>query len=148
MIKWKTHWYQKFTLYLLIRCYKTRLFLWNTNNTDRNCVSKQNTHTPNTKHLENKLAFMKISDTSPFFKTTPPILATPPYLWEKSDPPVPALFSKISKTQPPFKNGHFLRSRDSTESCLWLWVNFHLKGCLVLVKSVFNLKKVFNFIIS
>ena len=26
-----------------------------------------------------------------------------------------------------------LKSGDSAESCLWLWVNFHLNGCLVLV---------------
>ena len=26
-----------------------------------------------------------------------------------------------------------LRLGNSTESCLWLWVNFHLKGCLALV---------------
>ena len=36
--------------YLFIRCNKTRFFLWNTNNTDRNGVNKQKTHT---KHLEN-----------------------------------------------------------------------------------------------
>ena len=38
-------------IYLLIRCYKTRFVLWNTNNTDRNGVNKQNTHT-HTKHSE------------------------------------------------------------------------------------------------
>ena len=32
-------------------CYKTKFFLWNTNNTDRNSVNKQNTHT-HTKHSE------------------------------------------------------------------------------------------------
>ena len=32
-------------LYLLIRCYKIRFFLWNTNNTDRNGANKQNKHT-------------------------------------------------------------------------------------------------------
>ena len=32
-------------IHLLIRCYKTRFFLWNTNNTDRNSVNKQNKHT-------------------------------------------------------------------------------------------------------
>ena len=32
-------------IYLLIRCYRTRFFLWNTNNTNRNRVNKQNTHT-------------------------------------------------------------------------------------------------------
>ena len=63
--EWIIYWYQKFTfhnallfkiysflkvIYLLIRwCYKTRFFLWNTNNIDRNSVNKQNTHT-HTKH--------------------------------------------------------------------------------------------------
>ena len=37
--------------YLFIRCYKTRFFLSNTNNTDRNGENKQNTHT-HTKHSE------------------------------------------------------------------------------------------------
>ena len=50
-------------IYLLIRCSKTRFFLWNTNITDLNGVNKQNahthTHTPNTKvkrvrYYENK----------------------------------------------------------------------------------------------
>ena len=36
-------------VYLFIRCNKTKLFLWNTNNTDTNGVNKQNTHT---KHLQ------------------------------------------------------------------------------------------------
>ena len=31
-------------IYLLIRCCKTRFFLWNTNKTDRNGVNKQNIH--------------------------------------------------------------------------------------------------------
>ena len=33
-------------IHLLIRCYKTRFFLWNTYNIDRNDVNKQITHTP------------------------------------------------------------------------------------------------------
>ena len=37
--------------YLFIRCKKTKFFLWNTNNTDRNGVNKQNSHI-HTKHLE------------------------------------------------------------------------------------------------
>ena len=37
------------SVYLFIRCNKTRFFLQNTNNTDRNGVNKQNTHT-HTKH--------------------------------------------------------------------------------------------------
>ena len=36
-------------LYLFIRCNKTKFFLGNTNNADRNGVHKENTHT---KHLE------------------------------------------------------------------------------------------------
>ena len=32
-------------IYMLIGCNKTKFFLWNTNNTDRNDVNKQNTHT-------------------------------------------------------------------------------------------------------
>ena len=32
-------------LYLLISFIKTKSILWNTKNTDRNCVNKQNTHT-------------------------------------------------------------------------------------------------------
>ena len=36
-------------VHLCIRCNKTKFFLWNTNNTDKNVVNKQNTHT---KHLE------------------------------------------------------------------------------------------------
>ena len=32
-------------VYLFIRCNKTKLFLWNTNNADRNGVNKQKTHT-------------------------------------------------------------------------------------------------------
>ena len=37
------------SVYLFIKCNKTKFFLGNTNNTDRNGVNKQNTHT---KHLE------------------------------------------------------------------------------------------------
>ena len=37
------------SVYLFIRCNKTKFFLRNTNNTYRNGVNKQNTHT---KHLE------------------------------------------------------------------------------------------------
>ena len=59
-IEWIFHWFQKFTFHmsflfknyslvkvicLLIRCYKTSFFLWNTNNTDESGVNKQNTHT-------------------------------------------------------------------------------------------------------
>ena len=35
-------------IYQLIICSKTKFFLWNTNNTDKNGVNKQNTYTTNT----------------------------------------------------------------------------------------------------
>ena len=41
--------------YLLIRCYKSRFFLWNTNNNDRNGVNKQNTHTHTHTHTHQTL---------------------------------------------------------------------------------------------
>ena len=37
------------SVYMFIRCNETNFFLQNTNNTDRNGVNKQNTHS---KHLE------------------------------------------------------------------------------------------------
>ena len=63
VLHWIIHWYQKITfhnvfsfkkllvqsVYLFIRCNKTKFFLRNTNNTDKNSVNQQNTHT---KHLE------------------------------------------------------------------------------------------------
>ena len=60
---------------MLIRCYKTRFFLWNTTNTDKNDVNKQDTHThtPNTQR-EREIALgmvsIKINDTPllPFLK--------------------------------------------------------------------------------
>ena len=69
-------------MYLLISCCKTRFFLWNTNNTNRNGVNIQNKHThthkTNThtrihqtlrerKHWKG-LVSMKLSDTPPFWK--------------------------------------------------------------------------------
>ena len=39
-------------MYLFIRCYKSRFLLWNTNNTDKNDVSKQNTHTHTHTHTK------------------------------------------------------------------------------------------------
>ena len=38
-------------IYLLIRCYKTRFFQWNKDNTDRNGVIQQNTHIHTQPHL-------------------------------------------------------------------------------------------------
>ena len=54
MYFWQCHFFFKSyslvkVIYLLIRCYKTRFFLWNTDKTDRNGVNKQNSHT---KHSE------------------------------------------------------------------------------------------------
>ena len=61
-------------VYLLIRCYKTRFVFSNTDNTDRNGVNKQNTHThthanpPNSqRNITMERVSMKISDTPPPF---------------------------------------------------------------------------------
>ena len=70
--------------WLSIRCYKTRFFC-ETNNTDRNGLNKQNTytHTPNTQRkITLKRVSLKIND-NPLFKNNPPILPTPPFLWER-----------------------------------------------------------------
>ena len=45
-------------IYLSIRCYKTRFSLWNTNDTDRNDVNKQNTHPPST---QRKITLERVS---------------------------------------------------------------------------------------
>ena len=78
-------------IYLLSRCNKTKFFLWNTNNTDRNDVNKQkNTHTKHWKGLVSR----KISDIH-LFKTTP-YLTNPPF-YEKNLNAIPAPhFAKIS----------------------------------------------------
>ena len=98
--------------YLLIRwCYKTRFFLWNTNNIDRNGVNKQNSHSE--KDNTGKGWYEK-SDT-PLFLKQPPILPTPPFLWEKSEPP----FSK--------KRGGWVGGW-GFQLC-WLWTGKCLLGC-------------------
>ena len=102
--------------YLLIRCYKIGFFLLNTNNTDRNGVNKQNTHTTLRERQHWKvLVSIKISYT-PLFKTTLPILPTPPFLWKKPEPP---LFSKMSKTQttPPSLPLPFIKRGSSNYAC-------------------------------
>ena len=81
--------------------YPTFFFKFCSNNTglsNTHTHTHTHTHTPNTqrKIILEKVS-MKISDTH-LFKNKSPILATPPFLWEKSEPP---LFSKIFKTQPP-----------------------------------------------
>ena len=85
-------------IYLLISCYKTRFFMWNANNIDRNGVNKQNTH-------ENENFSIKISDTTPFFKTTPPILATPPIFMGKIWTPPPPFFLENFENSTPLYKG-------------------------------------------
>ena len=46
--------------YLLIRCYKTRFFLWNTDNTDRNGVNKQNKHTHTHTYTQRKITLNRV----------------------------------------------------------------------------------------
>ena len=75
-----------------------------TNNTDRNGINNQNTHTHLTlrerKHLKG-LVSMKIEDTSPVFKTTPPISLAPPFFWEKPPPPPPPFYKNFKNLTPP-----------------------------------------------
>ena len=98
---------------LLIRCYKTNFFLWNTNNTDRNGVNKQNTHTHTHTHTLNtqgKITLEKVSSYEnkwypPFLKKNTPIYFFNPSIFiGKIWTP---LFSKILKTHPlcPFIKG-------------------------------------------
>ena len=80
-------------IYLLIRCCKTRFFLWNTNNNDRNGVNKQNTYTftPNTQRkITLKRVSMKISDTPPFLNNST-YFTNPSIFLGKIWPPLPFL---------------------------------------------------------
>ena len=63
--EWIYHWHQKFTFHNVFSFQKwftckskTRFFLWNTNNTDRNGVNKQNTSTPN---IQRKITLERVS---------------------------------------------------------------------------------------
>ena len=91
-------------IYLLIRCYETRFFLWNIYNTDRNGVNKQNIHThTHQTHRERlhwkRLASMKIIDT-PSLKQ-PHLLYQPLHFYGKKNlSPPPFFFPKISKSHP------------------------------------------------
>ena len=88
-------------IYLLIRCYKTKSFLWNKNNTDNNGVNKQNTYR-HTKHSEKNDTekSMEISDTH-FFKTTPLFYQPLPFYGKNLNWLDPPFFSKIFKNPPP-----------------------------------------------
>ena len=108
------HWYQKFTcqclffskiilvkvIYLLIRCYKTGFFLWNTYKTDRNGVNKQNRHTNQTlkeRYHWNGLVSMKIRDTSHFLKQ-PHLFCQPLHFYGKKylNAPPPLFFKNCN----------------------------------------------------
>ena len=41
-------------IYLLITCNKTKFFMWNTNDTDKNGVNKQDTHIPTHQRLRER----------------------------------------------------------------------------------------------
>ena len=45
-------------IHLSIRCNKTKLFLWNTYNSDRNGVSKQNTHNKHPQKDKNRKSYL------------------------------------------------------------------------------------------
>ena len=56
-------------IYLLVRFCKTCFFLWNLNNTDRNGVNKQITHTHTETHTQTHLILLRKIWTWPFLKT-------------------------------------------------------------------------------
>ena len=103
-------------IYLLIRCYKTRFFLWNKNNADKDGVHKDthtyihthtHTHTckdtPNThKKITLERVSMKISDTPPPFFKQRHLFYQPLHFYGKNLNPS-LFFLKISTTQPPFQ---------------------------------------------
>ena len=87
-------------IYLLIRCYKTMFFQWNTNNTEK-MVQINKIHTQNTQRkikIEG-LVSMKRSDTSPFLKQ-PHLFYQPLHFYGRNLKTAP-FFSEISKTQSP-----------------------------------------------
>ena len=90
-------------IYLLIRCYKTRFFLWNTNNTDRNGVNKENTYT---KHSEKdntgKCYLVWISVIPYHFKIISP---TPPFFGKNLNPHFFQKFWKLKAPSSPFIKG-------------------------------------------
>ena len=91
-------------IYLLIRCCKARFSLWNTNNTDRNDVNKQNTHThTHTPNTLRKITLERIGINRyviPPFSKQASILPTPPILQEKSE--LASLFKNLKTQTPPF----------------------------------------------
>ena len=107
----KNYWHVE-VIHQVIRLNKTKSFLWNTQNTDRNGIMDK-THTP---HTERKITLERVTHDNPHFLEQVTILATP------SPPPPPThththtnthtrththtLFWEISKTQPtPFIGG-------------------------------------------
>ena len=65
--------------YLLIGCSKTRVFLLNTNNTNRNYGNKQSTNTLNFQRKILERVSLKISDIPHFLKGLPPSFPNPLY---------------------------------------------------------------------
>ena len=89
-------------IYLLIRCYKTRFFIWNTNHTDRKGVDKQNTSTYTHTHQTLRerqhrkgLISMKTCDI-PLFLKQPPSYFTHPSLFMRKIW-IPPFFQKFHK---------------------------------------------------
>ena len=93
-------------LYLLIRCYKTRFILWNTNITDRRGVNKQNTHTHTHTHTRNTQRKIRLERVSKYKnKRYPPTFFKQPlqfYLKENlNHHPFFQKFQKLNPTSPP-----------------------------------------------
>ena len=135
--QWIIYWYQKFTFHsifslqklfyckshhLLIRCYKTRFFLWNTNNTDRNGINKQNTthtyththtHTPNThRKITLERVSMKISVT-PVLLNNPTYFTNPWIFFEKKSGPPLLLYNFETSILPSHSTPLLTKERES-----------------------------------
>ena len=103
----------------MIWCHETRFFLWNTNNIGRNGVNKQQTHAQTHPHTHTKHS--EKDNTGNGLKKKVVFLVSTFLIF---------VLNRFAMLHVFYKQ---LRLGDSTESCLWLWMNSHLKGCLILV---------------
>ena len=79
---------------------KTKFFLWNTKNTDRNDVYKQNTHTTDKEKHNFRKGWLVLH---PFLEQ-PLYFTCPSFLWENSDPP-PFLWENLENSTTIFITG-------------------------------------------
>ena len=89
----------------MIRCYKTKFFLWNTNNTDRNGVNKQ-THRHTHQTLRERLHWkqlVSVKSDPPFLKQLPLFYQPLPFYGKKLKLPFYKSFE--NSNTPPLHKG-------------------------------------------